>query len=528
MFRYFTRFGFLSSLISAVLLPPMMLASILLASILLASILLASTLFVSVVAADERPNIIFLMADDQCTYSMGCYGNGDAKTPNLDALARVGMVFDNHYDTTAICMGSRANVMTGMYEYKTGCNFEHGPLRQTHWDKTYPVLLREAGYSTAFAGKFGFEVANIGERTAMPTDDFDWWGGSPGQTSYATKQNKSMARYAEKYPHSTLSYGAFGRDFVAESAKGDKPFCLSISFKAPHRPVSPDPKFDDVYAGKKFVKPQNFGREHGEHFSLQSQQGRQYERFVEWGYRDDYDAVMAKYHQQVYAIDYAVGMIREAIVNAGVERNTVVIYTSDNGFLCGSHGYGSKVLPYEEASRVPLIIHDPRHKNSGQQLRSRALTGNIDFAPTILALAGLDVPKNIDGKNLLPLYEDPKEKVRETLALINVWGPNECHSLSVLTQDWKYIYWGWGEEKFEATEEMYHTAVDPLELKNAAVIPGNQDQLKFLRGEYDKVVAKWKKEAVPYHGYAKFAQIFDRNTSWATKRAAYGTRRPRK
>jgi arylsulfatase A-like enzyme len=488
---------------------------------------LALTLSAFIASADERPNIIFLMADDQCTYSMGCYGNGDAKTPNLDDLARDGLTFDNHYDTTAICMASRANVMTGMYEYKTGCNFEHGPLMQTHWNKSYPVLLRAAGYTTAFAGKFGFEVANLGEKSAMPTDDFDWWGGSPGQTSYVTKQNKSMARYAKKYPHSTLSYGAFGADFVVDAAKMDKPFCLSISFKAPHKPATPDPRFDDVYAGMKFTKPLNFGREHGKHFSLQSQQGRQYERFESWGYKDDYNTVMAKYHQQVYGIDQAFGMIRDAVKKSGVEQNTVIIYTSDNGFLCGSHGYGSKVLPYEEASRVPLIIYDPRHENTAKNRRSNALTGNIDFAPTILALAGIPSPQNVDGKNLLPLYNDPKAEVRETLALINVWGPKRAHSFSVLTRDWKFIYWGYAEGAFSATEEMYHTAVDPLELKNAAVIPGHQDQLKFMQSEYDKAVATWKKETVPYHGYAKFATIFDRHLPWSDKSAAYSVKKSR-
>ncbi len=103
--------------------------------------------------SDDRPNIVFLMSDDQCTYSMGCYGTPGVKTPNLDQLARDGMVFDNHYDTTAICMASRANVMTGMYEYKTGCNFTHGALLKEHWQKSYPILLREAGIPNRLRGK---------------------------------------------------------------------------------------------------------------------------------------------------------------------------------------------------------------------------------------------------------------------------------------------------------------------------------------------------------------------------------------
>ena len=161
-----------------------------------------------------------------------------------------------------------------------------------------------------------------------------------------------------------------------------------------------------------------------------------------WNYSDKYDEVMATYHQQIYAIDVAVGMIREALKKSGTENNTVIIYTSDNGFFCGSHGYGSKVLPYEESSRVPLIIYDPRHANSGKKLRTSALTGNIDFAPTILSLAGISSPKNMDGKNLMTVYENPKSSLHHSLALINVWGKEPTHALGVVTEGMKYLYWG--------------------------------------------------------------------------------------
>ncbi len=374
-------------------------------------------------ASSKRPNIIFLLTDDQSFYSMGCYGNPDVQTPNLDQLAKDGLAFDNHYDTTAICMASRANIMTGKLEYKSGTNFDHGHMTQQIWGKTYPILLRKAGYTTAFAGKFGFEVIkSMGDKGELPENDFDVWGGGPGQTSYDTKKNKSMLKYADEFPHSTLSYAAFSKDFIADVANKDKPFCLSISFKAAHKPATPDPRFDHVYKDKVFTKPANYGREHSHHFSEQSKQGRQYERFHSWNHSDDYDKVMAIYHQQVYGVDVAVGRIREALKEYNCDQNTVIIFTSDNGFSCGSHGYGSKVLPYEESSRVPLIIYDPRQKNNGKSRRSSSLTGNIDFAPTILELAGLPIPSEMDGKSLLPIYQDSNKDIRETLPLINVWG----------------------------------------------------------------------------------------------------------
>lgn len=466
-------------------------------------------------ASEQRPNIIFLFTDDQSTYSLGCYGNPEVQTPNIDALSDAGVTFDHHYNTTAICMASRANVMTGMYEFKTGCNFDHGPLMQEHWLRSYPVLLREAGYTTAFAGKFGFQVMlPDAARPVLPEGDFDRWGGGPGQTSYQTAQNKSMVMYAEEYPHSSRSYGAFGRDFIMDAAKSDKPFCLSISFKAPHKPDEPDPLFDDIYAGMTFTKPANFGREHGEHFSEQSRQGRQYERFVSWGYRDNYDQAMAIYHQLVYGIDAAVGMIREALVEAGVEGNTVIIFTSDNGFFCGSHGYGSKVLPYEESSRVPLIVVDPRHPSAGQKLRSSALTANIDFAPTILELAGMEPTPNMDGKSILPLLDDPDGSIHDSIMLINVWGPQACYSLSVVTRDWKYIHWPYAAKGFEPTEELYHLRRDRDELSNELRNPASAAALEQMRRVYDDAVATWKREAVPYNDYQPYGEVFDRSKRW--------------
>ncbi|RME90215.1 MAG: acetylglucosamine-6-sulfatase, partial [Verrucomicrobia bacterium] len=466
-------------------------------------------------APDPRPNLVFLLADDQCFWSLGCYGNPDVQTPNLDRLAAEGMAFDRHYDTTAICMASRASILTGLFEFRTGCNFDHGPLVRERWEQSYPVLLRRAGYLTAFAGKIGIEVAERpGGPSRLPEEDFDWWGAGPGQTFYETARNPSMARYAAQYPHSTLAYGAFGRDFIRHAASQGRPFCLSISFKAPHRPPTPDPRFDAVYAGRRFTKPANFGREHGLHFSPQSRQGRQYKRFHEWGYDTDYDGVMRLYHQLIYGIDVAVGMIRQALEEAGVANNTVVIYTSDNGFLCGAHGYASKVLPYEESSRVPLIVYDPRHPGGGR--RSRALTGNVDIAPTLLELAGVPVPPGIDGRSLLPLCRDPGATIHEHLPLINVWGPAPTHSLGVVTGRWKYVFWNYGAEPFTPVEEVYDLDHDPLELTNAvARLP--EPTLRRLRAFYDLYVGQWRRQAVPWHGYPPFGVIFDRTLPWPEK-----------
>lgn len=476
------------------------------------------SLVITVFADAARPNIVFLLTDDQATISLGCYGNEEVQTPNIDSLADQGIRFLNHYDTTAICMASRASIVTGKYEYKTGCNFEHGNLDRSLWKDSYPMLLRKAGYRTAFAGKIGIEISDEpGGKGKLPEADFDAWGAGPGQTFYETAKNKSMAKYASEYPHSTLSYGAFGRDFIRQAAADNVPFCLSISFKAPHHPTTPDPRFDHVYKDKSFTRPGNFGRKAGEHFSLQSRQGRQYERFYSWNYADKYDQVMAVYYQQVYGVDVAVGMILDALKEYGVADNTVVIFTSDNGFMNGSHGYGSKVLPYEEASLVPLLVFDPRSPLRGKRRTVDALTGNIDFAPTIMDLAGVDLPDSMDGKSLVPLLENPASAHHEYLALINVWGPDEVKSLSVVTPDEKYIYWPWADGDFSPTSELYLTREDPLELANQVKNPEHAATLKKMQAYYARALDNWNAEAVDYNDYRRYGKIFDPDLSWQQK-----------
>jgi len=310
----------------------------------------------------EKPNIIVLLTDDQRYDALGCMGNPDIQTPNIDGLASQGILFRNYYNTTAICMGSRAILMTGLYEFNSGCNFMHGPLKQEKFEQSYPVLLQQSGYRTGFAGKFGFAVWQEGMKEnssyhtmdRMPVEQFDWWRGWPGQGYYETEKNEYMVEYADDYPHVSRALGAAATDFIKESSEMDQPFCLSVSFKAPHSPVRPDPEYDDVYKGMDFKEPCNFGEPGAEHLPLQAKSDRQYKRLKDRWLGEKYDEALAKYYQQIHGVDQAVGMIVQALEEAGVEKNTVIIFTSDNGYFCGSHALGGKVLPYEEGSRAPL------------------------------------------------------------------------------------------------------------------------------------------------------------------------------
>ena len=459
---------------------------------------------------NDRPNIVFLLTDDQARITIGAYGNPDVQTPNMDQLARDGVIFDRHYVTTGICMASRANIMTGLLEFRTGCNFTRGKMTPNQWMASYPLLLRKNGYLTAFAGKFGFEVEGMGE---LPSKDFDAWGGGPGQTNFATAKNPSMADFAKEFPHSSRAYGAFAQKFIRESVKKQTPFCVSISFKASHRPVTPDPVFDHVYANTKFKKPENYGRQSGQHFAEQSRTGRQYPRFEEWGYADNYNQVMQKYNQQVYGVDVALKMIREELEKQGVADNTVIIFTSDNGFMCGSHGYGSKVIPYEESMCVPLIIFDPRNSDNGR--RCDALTGSIDLPMTMLEMAGVNQPENVDGASLVPLLKQPDAEVRKSLPIMNFWGPESTHYFGVVTPKFKYLYWFSQENGMTASEELFDMRGDRLEA-TSLVDDDHLDDLNEMRALYEKHRYEINDNAINDE-YRIYNELFDRKIPWDRK-----------
>ncbi len=470
---------------------------------------------------EKKPNIIFFFTDDQAYDTQKDYGNPNTKTPNLDVLAQNGVVFKRNYNTTAICMASRANVMTGLYEYKTGCNFDHGPLKTKQWSTSYPILLKEAGYRVGFAGKFGFSVSDTdegwGEEGEVAKKDFDFWGGSPGQTSYKTIENKSMAKYAQEYPHSSRSYGAATIDFINESVKSNEPFCMSVFFKAPHKPAEPDPVFDTVYKNTVFRKLPNYGREAGKHLAEQSRMGRQYPRFVDWGYDKDetYQEELRKYNQLIYGVDYSIGMVLEQLKKLNIDDNTIIIFSSDNGYFNGSHGLGSKVLPYEEGARTPLIIVDPRYTKIHKGSSTTSITGNVDITATILDFAGINIPSIYDGKSLRPVLDNPNTRIRASLPIIQVWGPKATHCLTVMDAQYKYVFWYYEDKEkgIHPTEELFDIVNDPYEMVNLAKQDDHKDQLNTMRNLYDEQLKHWKNEGVQYHGYDKYTSIFKREIS---------------
>ena len=477
--------------------------------------------------ATEKPNIIFLFTDDQSYKAMGCMGNDEIKTPHMDKLGAEGVIFDRHYNTTAICMASRACTMTGMLEYKAGCNFNHGSMTQDKFMKSYPVLMKKAGYYTGFAGKFGFPVTaeattSIKHHTyaLLPVDLFDDWAGGTDQTKYATADNQYIKQYADKYPHSTRAYGAWSGDFMKKATASGKPFCMTLFFKAPHLPHIPDPFFDALYEGVTFSKPPNFGQKNGDHLAKQAKLGRQYLSYKKkYKYFDQYNEVKRNYYQLISGVDYAIGMIRKNLEAQGLAENTVIILTSDNGYSEGTHGFSGKCLPYEEPSRAPLIIFDPRDAHAGTRVAT--ITAGIDMAPTMLEMAGVSIPENIDGKSLVPLLKGKTKKVHDSLPLMQLFGSAPTRSLALVTDEWKYIYWAFEDGEMKAAEELFHLSKDSLEMTNLASSPEHQHKLEEMRKHYDQQVAHWKANSINYNDYENYAIIFDRQVAWQDKKDLY-------
>ena len=194
-----------------------------------------------------------------------------------------------------------------------------------------------------------------------------------------------------------------------------------------------------------------------------------------------------------------------------IDDNTIIIFSSDNGYFNGSHGLGSKVLPYEEGARTPLIIVDPRQKN--KDLKTSSLTGNVDITATILDYAGVNIPTIYDGISFAPIVEDPKKQIRRSLPIIQVWGPEETHCLTVMDNQYKYVYWYYKDEErgIYPTEELFDIVNDSYEMVNLASQSEYNSQLTAMRKLYDTQLDHWKNSGVKYNGYEKYGSLFTRN-----------------
>lgn len=484
-------------------------------------IILCCLFSISAMAAekDERPNIVFLLADDFRWDSFGYMNKFDLITPNLDKLAQKSVRFSKSYNTTAICQGSRANYVSGLYEFSTGTNFAHGGMSFNTWKNSYPAQLKANGYYTGFIGKFGFHVSSPdGKKGSADTvrPDFDYWAAWMGQGKYQITDNSDATAWFERFEgkkeHTTHALGLLGEDFIKQGVKSGKPFNLSVSFKAPHGPYTVDPRYQNIYAGKTFPKPENYGVD--KNAPKQALSGRPASKGQKW--MKNHDKAMANYHGLVYGLDQAVGRIINALTEQGVADNTVIIFAADNGFFNGSKGLAGKLYAYEEGTRSPTMIYHPKRYESDFET-SKVLTGNIDVAPTILELANITAPTSMQGTSMLPVLalkpeQQQSDMLHESILLMHVWGEKTAQSLAVVTPEHKYIHWFYGGlNDFQRTEELFALTKDPYEQTNLASSKEYQPILTKMQKYYDAHLQMWQQKGVKDRGYPKYVQLADRN-----------------
>jgi prepilin-type N-terminal cleavage/methylation domain-containing protein len=422
--------------------------------------------------AAQPPNIVFLLADDLRWDALGCTGSPVAKTPNIDALAARGVTFREHFVTTSICCVSRASILSGQYARRHTINDFKTPLSPAAFAQTYPALLRAAGYRTGFIGKYG-----VGE--TMPAGEFDYWRGFPGQGRYFEKNGRQ---------HLTATMGDQAIEFLG--ANDPRPFCLSVSFKAPHaqdnaaREFPPDPRDETLYADLTVPVPRTADPTF---FAALPTFVQDSEGWRRWQRRFDtperFQQTARDYLRLVTGIDREVGRILDDLRRRKLDHNTVVVFTSDNGFFLGERGMADKWLMYEPSIRVPLIVAVPWLPDSdrGRSVDS-CMTLNIDLAPTLLDYAGVPVPAGMQGRSLRPLVDrdgqawaDWREDwFYEHHTLPEIIPPSE----GVRTGRWKYIRWVGATP---AVEELYDLRADPQEEHNLAGDPAHRDTLDRLR-----------------------------------------------
>ena len=422
-----------------------------------------------------RPNILVLIADDQRWDQLSCADHPlipELKTPHMDRLARNGVYFSNAFVTSPICAVSRASIMTGRYVSTHRMNHFNTAMDPEVLSRTYPAVLRRNGYRTAILGKWGMGT----EGAEDIFDVFNAWA--------------NQGRYFHETENGTIHNAEWLADRAGEflkSCTSDQPFCLTVCYKSPHHPYRPDERdknlFEDVAIPRRRTDTEQ---------AYQAIQSEMMDKSLNrWCYFDERKDEATRNHFEknflrcVKSLDRSVGKILKTLEELDLDTNTVVIYLSDNGYLWGEHGLGGKWLLYEESIRVPLIVCGPgiARNMSGNTLDRLAL--NIDVAPTILDLAGIPIPAEMDGMSLFPMLRDRSAPARddffmEHVDVIDVENPIP-DSMGVRTKEWKYIRYIHANSEIE---EMYHIENDPMETRNLIDDPNYSDIKNHLRRRY--------------------------------------------
>lgn len=440
-------------------------------------------------AGQSRPNIIFLLTDDQRWDTLGCYGNRIIHTPHLDALAARGATFDRAFVTTSICAPNRACILTGQYCARHGVWEFDKELPPPQLAETYLALLKQAGYRTGFIGKYG-----VGK---PPEELLDFNRAFPGQGNFLVRQPDGTTIHLDRL------MGLQAVEFL-EGCRADQPFHLSVSFKGPHvqdspsvksvqYPFDPAPEIAELYRDITIPPPPTAHSDLFERFPdfIKNSENRSRWAVRYWGPERTQESLKG-YYRLISGVDLAVGRIVAALEARGLADNTVILFSSDHGQYLGDYGLAGKWYPHEVSIRVPLIVYDPRLPAERRGVRLADFALSIDLAPTMLDLAGVDVPPRMQGRSLVPLLrgERPSDWRQEFFYehhFVPPWeGMSIPRSEAIRTQRWKYIQYIDSRPLFE---ELYDLETDPLETVNLATQPQHRERMEAFRRQLETLRA---------------------------------------
>ena len=478
----------------------------------------------STAVAADKPNILFIFTDDHAAHAMSCYGSKINTTPNLDRIANDGMLFANCFCTNSICGPSRAVILTGKHSHLNG--FLDNGARFDSSQQSFPSLLQGVGYQTAIVGKW-----HLGHGGISDPRGFDYWEVLQGQGPY---YNPQMIQNGKQVKHIGYTTDIITDQALSwlKSRDNDKPFMLMLQHKAPHRNWQPGPKhlnmYDDVtipepdtlfddYEGRgtaakqqdmsiaktmtpndlKLTQPQGFTPEQleiwnkaygpkNEEFKKLNLTGR---ALISWKYQ----RYIKDYLRCVASVDDNVGRVLDYLKDNGLAENTVVVYSSDQGFYLGDHGWFDKRFMYEESYRMPLAIKWPGKIEPGS--KSTALVSNLDYAETFLDIAGVEIPQDMQGTSLVPLFASGQsENWRKSLYYHyyefydNRQAPHMVRRhYGVRTDRYKLINFYNLEEW-----ELYDLKSDPKEMKSVYGDPAYAKVQKDLLSEVQRLQEHYK------------------------------------
>ncbi len=441
----------------------------------------------------KRPNIVFIMTDDHAAHALSCYGSKINQTPNLDRIAREGMRFENCFCTNALCAPSRAVILTGKYSHLNGLRDNVDKFDNTQ--QTFPKLLQKVGYQTALVGKWHLKTDPTG---------FDYWNILPGQGEYHDPVMIEMGEKKKREGYVTDLITDATIDFI-EKRDPERPFCVMYHHKAPHRRWEPDEKHATMYADVEFPLPETFDDDYATRTSaahnaemridthlepqdvkLPIPEGLSPAELKRWKYQ----RYMEDYLRCVASVDDNVGRFLDYLDTAGLAENTVVMYTSDQGFFLGDHGWFDKRFMYEESLRMPLLVRFPGEVAPGSV--AEAFVQNVDFGPTFLDFAGVAVPEDMQGRSIRPILNGKTPEDWRQSVYYQYFEFPAVHMVrrhyGIRTDRYKLIHFHSGPQEAPLDEwELYDLDTDPHELNNLYNAPDRAELIKELTAQLEQL-----------------------------------------